>query len=97
MPRSARQSPFTEPLRKFPESMSEADRKQLREKIESATKNEVAPAYARFAKFVREDYAPHGRLILASGPFPMERLVIASPSVTRRPVISLRRRFMNSG
>ncbi len=55
-------SPFTEPLRKFPESMSEADRKQLREKIESATKNEVAPAYARFAKFVREDYAPHGRL-----------------------------------
>ena len=55
-------SPFTEPLRKFPESMSEADRKQLRDKIESATKNEVAPAYARFAKFVREDYAPHGRL-----------------------------------
>ena len=25
-------------------------------------KNEVAPAYAKFAKFVREDYAPHGRL-----------------------------------
>ena len=30
--------------------------------IESAVKNEVAPAYAKFAKFVREDYAPHGRL-----------------------------------
>ena len=55
-------SPFTEPLRKFPESIPEADRKQLRGKIESATKNEVAPAYAKFAKFVREDYAPHGRL-----------------------------------
>ena len=55
-------SPFTEPLRKFPDSISENERQQLREKIESAVKNEVAPAYAKFAKFVREDYAPHGRL-----------------------------------
>ena len=55
-------SPFTEPLRKFPDSISEAERKRLSEGIESAVKNEVAPAYAKFAKFVREDYAPHGRL-----------------------------------
>jgi uncharacterized protein (DUF885 family) len=55
-------SPFTDPLHKFPESVSEAERKQLREKIEAAVKNEVAPAYAKFAKFVREDYAPYGRL-----------------------------------
>ena len=56
------QSPFTEPLRKFPGSISEAERKRLREEIESAVRNSVAPAYAKFAKFVREDYAPHGRL-----------------------------------
>ncbi len=56
------QSPFTEPLRKFPDSMAEAERKRLREEIESAVKNEVAPAYAKFAKFVRNDYAPRGRL-----------------------------------
>jgi uncharacterized protein (DUF885 family) len=55
-------SPFTDPLHKFPESVSEAERKQLREKIEATVKNEVAPAYAKFAKFVREDYAPYGRL-----------------------------------
>jgi len=55
-------SPFTDPLRKFPDSISEADRKLQREKIENAVKNEVAPAYAKFAKFVRDDYAPHGRL-----------------------------------
>jgi uncharacterized protein (DUF885 family) len=55
-------SPFTAPLRKFPGAISDADQKQLREKIEGAVKNEVAPAYAKFAKFVREDYAPHGRL-----------------------------------
>ncbi len=56
------QSPFTEPLRKFPDSISDAERKRLREEIERAVKNDVAPAYAKFAKFVREDYAPHGRL-----------------------------------
>ena len=55
-------SPFADPLRKFPDSISDADRKLLREKIENAISNEVAPAYAKFAKFVREDYAPHGRL-----------------------------------
>jgi uncharacterized protein (DUF885 family) len=55
-------SPFTNPLRKFPDSISEKDRKQLSAEIESAVKNEVASAYAKFAKFVREDYAPHGRL-----------------------------------
>ena len=55
-------SPFTDPLRKFPDSIGDADRKRLRESIEATVKNEVAPAYAKFAKFVREDYAPHGRL-----------------------------------
>ncbi len=55
-------SPFTEPLRKFPDATSQAERKQLREEIESAVRNSVAPAYAKFARFVREDYAPHGRL-----------------------------------
>jgi len=56
------QSPFTAPLRKFPDSVSEADRKQLHAEMENAVKNEVAPAYAKFAKFVREDYAPNGRV-----------------------------------
>lgn len=55
-------SPFTSPLAKFPDSIAEADRKRLRAAIEDAVKSEVAPAYAKFAKFVREDYAPHGRL-----------------------------------
>src|SRR5271169_2761434 len=55
-------SPFTDPLRKFPAGISEADRKRLSEEIDTTVKNEVAPAYATFAKFVRDDYAPHGRL-----------------------------------
>ena len=59
---SIEKSPFTSPLGKFPDSIGEADRKRLRAAIEDAVKSEVAPAYAKFAKFVREDYAPHGRL-----------------------------------
>jgi uncharacterized protein (DUF885 family) len=54
-------SPFTDPLRKFPNTIPEADRTRLRESIENTVKSEVAPAYEKFAKFVREDYAPHGR------------------------------------
>jgi uncharacterized protein (DUF885 family) len=52
---------FTEPLRNFPGSISEPDRARLRAAIEDAVKNEIVPAYARFAKFVREEYAPYGR------------------------------------
>lgn len=55
-------SSFTDPLRKFPDSVPEAERRRLRAAIEDAVKNDVEPAYAKFGKFVREDYAPHGRL-----------------------------------
>ena len=55
-------SPFCEPLKKFPDSIGGADRTRLRAAMEAAVKNEVAPAYAKFAKFVREDYAPYGRI-----------------------------------
>ncbi len=55
-------STFTDALRKFPDTVSETDRKRLTSEIEKTVKDEVQPAYAKFAKFVREDYAPHGRL-----------------------------------
>ncbi len=55
------QSAFTQPLKKFPDSVSQPDRARLSASIEDAVKSEVAPAFARFAKFVRGDYAPHGR------------------------------------
>ena len=46
---SLEKSPFCAPLKKFPDSIGEADRKRLRTAIEDAVKNEVAPAYAKFA------------------------------------------------
>lgn len=54
-------STFTNGLHKFPDAVSEADRKRLSSEIEKVVKEEVEPAYAKFAKFVRDDYAPHGR------------------------------------
>ena len=54
-------SPFTAPLQEFPATISAPDRQRLRHAIEAAVQDEVEPAYAKFAAFVRNDYAPHGR------------------------------------
>ncbi|MDE3186173.1 MAG: DUF885 family protein [Acidobacteriota bacterium] len=54
-------SPFTAPLKKFPATISAPDRQRLTHAIEAAVQYEVEPAYAKFAAFVRNDYAPHGR------------------------------------
>ncbi len=54
-------SPFAQPLAKFPDSISEADRKRLHDQTIAAIRESINPAYAKFAKFVREQYAPQGR------------------------------------
>jgi uncharacterized protein (DUF885 family) len=56
-----RDSPFAQPFKDFPRSISEADQARLREQGIAAIRDAVLPAYVHFAKFVREDYAPHGR------------------------------------
>jgi uncharacterized protein (DUF885 family) len=55
------QSPFTHPFDKFPDAVSEADRKRLREGGLAAVRDSVIPAYVKFAAFVRDEYAPKGR------------------------------------
>jgi uncharacterized protein (DUF885 family) len=59
--KSAEASPFAMPLSKIPASFSEADRARVREAILGTIRDSVAPAYSKFAKFVREEYAPRGR------------------------------------
>jgi uncharacterized protein (DUF885 family) len=59
--KSPHDSPFKQPVFKFPAGISEAEQKRLRDVILAAVKNEVAPAYANFAAFVRTQYAPKGR------------------------------------
>ncbi len=55
------QSPFTHPFDKFPEAISEVDRKRLREAGLAAVRDSVIPAYVKFTAFVRDEYAPKGR------------------------------------
>jgi uncharacterized protein (DUF885 family) len=58
-------NPFVLPLKKFPASFSEADKKRLTDEITSAVNNEVFPAYKQFAAFVTSDYIPHCRTTLS--------------------------------
>jgi uncharacterized protein (DUF885 family) len=54
-------SPFAQPLAKFPDSISAADRKRLHDATIAAIRESINPAYMKFARFVRDDYAPKGR------------------------------------
>jgi uncharacterized protein (DUF885 family) len=54
-------SPFAVPLSKMPDSFSAEEKTRIRQAVLDEIRGQVQPAYARFAKFVREDYAPHGR------------------------------------
>jgi uncharacterized protein (DUF885 family) len=58
---SEEKSPFAVPLNKFPPSITAADQQRLRDEVFKAVKAEVNPAYAKFAAFVKNDYAPKGR------------------------------------
>ncbi len=54
-------SPFAQPLAKFPANFSEADKARLKEGILHAIAEEVVPAYRTFAAFIRNEYAAKGR------------------------------------
>lgn len=54
-------SPFAMPLAQFPKEISAADQAQIRTELLSVIRQDVLPAYARFAVFVRDTYAPAGR------------------------------------
>ncbi len=55
-------SPFAQPLQHFPDSIAGADREAIRQDTESAIQQEMIPAYRRFEAFVRDEYAPKGRI-----------------------------------
>jgi uncharacterized protein (DUF885 family) len=55
------ESPFLQPANRFPKQFSDADKARLREGMLAAIRARVTPAYVGFTKFVKEDYAPHGR------------------------------------
>ena len=58
-------NPFILPLKKFPASFSEADKKRLSDEITKTVNDEVFPAYKQFAAFVTSDYIPKCRTTLS--------------------------------
>ncbi len=55
------ESPFMEPAKKFPASFAAEEKTQLQQKMLAAVREQITPAYEKFTKFVKEEYAPHGR------------------------------------
>lgn len=55
------QSPFAKPAAKFAAAIPVPEQGRLRKEILATIEREVNPAYAAFARFVKEEYAPHGR------------------------------------
>ena len=58
-------NPFILPLKKFPASFSDDDKKRLTDEITSTVNNEVFPAYKQFAAFITTDYIPYTRTTLS--------------------------------
>jgi uncharacterized protein (DUF885 family) len=54
-------TPFAEPLKNFPASVSAADRKRISDAVLSAISTNVLPMYQRFAKFLSAAYIPNCR------------------------------------
>ena len=57
----AAETPFARPLAQFPDSIPEAERQRIRAEWLETVRTRVQPAYAKFAAFVRDEYAPRGR------------------------------------
>jgi uncharacterized protein (DUF885 family) len=54
-------SPYAEPLKKFPKEFSAADKARLSKEILAAVQKDVAPAYKKLAVYTKTKYLPHGR------------------------------------
>jgi uncharacterized protein (DUF885 family) len=54
-------SPFAQPLKKFPPAISAADQTRIHDEVIAAITKQVYPAYQRFARFLQATYIPAGR------------------------------------
>jgi uncharacterized protein (DUF885 family) len=58
---AADKSPFAAPLEKMPDALSAQEKERIRAALLAAIEKSVIPTYAKFAAFVRDEYAPKGR------------------------------------
>ena len=64
-------SPFALPLAKFPAGVPEAERARIRTAVLAAIRDDITPAYHRFAAFVRTEYEPRGRAEIGEWSLPL--------------------------
>ena len=69
----AKQSLLYEPFRKFPGSISPADRQRMEQAGQAAISESVVPGYRKFFNFLRDEYAPHARGQIAAAALPKGR------------------------
>ncbi len=55
-------SPFAQPLAKFPKTVSAEDQKRIHDAMIAIIRDRIVPEYVKFSKFVKDEYAPKGRL-----------------------------------
>ena len=58
---AADKSPFAGPLENMPDTLSAQEKERIRTALLAAIEKHVIPSYAKFAAFVRDEYAPKGR------------------------------------
>ncbi|HZJ44458.1 MAG TPA: DUF885 domain-containing protein [Pyrinomonadaceae bacterium] len=76
------ETPFAQPTAAFPSTFSTADKERLRLGIIDAVRTSVLPAYTNFLTFVRDEYAPKGRVDIG---------ISALPQGTERYAAAIRR------
>jgi uncharacterized protein (DUF885 family) len=54
-------SPFAQPVKKFPANISAAEQERIRGEVMAAITKQVLPAYSRLARYMQAQYLPHGR------------------------------------
>jgi uncharacterized protein (DUF885 family) len=64
------EDPFIKPVSSFPASIPPGDQDRLRKQITEAVNHDVLPAYREFRDFVKNDYAPHGRVAIGLSSLP---------------------------
>jgi uncharacterized protein (DUF885 family) len=60
--KDVKESTFYGPIKNFPKSFSEADKKRFTELYVTNIQQIILPAYSRLSTFIKEEYLPKGRL-----------------------------------
>ena len=72
-------SAFAAPLKKFPASISAAERTRITADLNEAITTSVLPSYQRFAKFLAVQYVPFGRTDPGAWALPRRRRLLRLP------------------